>query len=130
MGKVDHESLENQPGEGVVQIERVAHDNSNETAATAIDLEPDNESKEEEKETKDIGVANKDIDKQTEIIPDLNNVVGKTLIIEEEAAKVKPKPAASSGDTVSSGCLVIDWKVFGGCLNMNRVFGKIFLVYK
>ena len=99
MGKVDHESLENQPGEGVVQIATVAHDNSNETAATAIDLEPDNESKEEEKETKDIRVANKDIDKQTEIIPDLNNVVGKTLIIEEEAAEGKPKPAASSGDT-------------------------------
>ena len=31
---------------------------------------------------------------------------------------------------VSSGCQVIDWKVFGGCLSMNRVFGKIFLVHK
>ena len=48
-----------------MQIGTVEADNLNETAAAAIDLEPDNEFKEEEKETKDIGVANKEIDNQT-----------------------------------------------------------------
>ena len=90
-GKVDHESLENQPGEVSVQIGTVAPDSSAE-----------NESEEEEKETRDIGVANKDIDKQTEIILDPNNEVGKTLIIKEEAAEGISKPAANSDDTLRS----------------------------
>ena len=99
MGKVDVESLESQPGDGVVQIRTVDADESSKTVTAAIDPEDDNESKEEkEKEIKDTSGANKDIDNKTEIIPD-RNVVGNTSIIAEEAVEPRPKQKANSVDT-------------------------------